>query len=430
MIIKPKGTVDIIDEEARIWKYVEELIDSMMEKYNYNYIRTPIFEASELFHRGIGNTSDIVTKETYDFKDRGDRSLTLRPEGTAGVVRSFIENKMYGTHNLPVKVYYNGTMYRYERPQLGRNRELTQFGVEVLGSRDPMMDAEVISLSYNLMKMLGLNDVVIHINSLGDKESRDNYREALKNYFEPYLDQLCEDCKNRFHKNPLRIIDCKVDSSKEFFKKAPSILDYLNKESKDYLDKVLEYLDILEVKYVVDDKIVRGLDYYNHTVFEIMGEDGKLALGAGGRYDNLVKDLGGPDTPCVGFAMGLDRLVLTLRERDIKLPLKDNAEIFVMYINEEEKKYAIYIANELRMAGFRVETEYTARNLKSQFKRADYFNSSYLIILNSDDLNEGLVTIKNNKTKEEEKIMLEYLIYYFDEHLDDDEHSESEENHE
>ena len=337
---------------------------------------------------------------------------------------------MYGTHNLPVKVYYNGTMYRYERPQLGRNRELTQFGVEVLGSHDPMMDAEVISLSYNLMKMLGLNDVVIHINSLGDKESRDNYREALKNYFEPYLDQLCEDCKNRFHKNPLRIIDCKVDSSKEFFKKAPSILDYLNKESKDYLDKVLEYLDILEVKYVVDDKIVRGLDYYNHTVFEIMSEDGKLALGAGGRYDNLVKDLGGPDTPCVGFAMGLDRLVLTLRERDIKLPLKDNAEIFVMYINEEEKKYAIYIANELRMAGFRVETEYTARNLKSQFKRADYFNSSYLIILNSDDLNEGLVTIKNNKTKEEEKIMLEYLIYYFDEHLDDDEHSESEENHE
>lgn len=425
MISKPKGTVDIKDKDAKIWKYVEEVIDSVMEKYNYNYIRTPLFEASELFHRGIGDTSDIVTKETYDFEDRGNRKVTLRPEGTAGVVRSYIENKMYGTHNLPVKVYYNGTMYRYERPQLGRNRELSQYGVEVLGSDDPMIDAEVISLAYNINKMLGL-DSVIHINSLGDKTSRDNYRKALKDFFAPHLDELCDDCKVRFAKNPLRLLDCKVDSSKPFFKEAPSILDYLNAESKSYFEKVLEYLDILEVKYIVDDKIVRGLDYYNHIVFEIMAEDGKLALGGGGRYDQLVSELGGPETPCVGYAVGLDRLVMTLKEKDIALPIKDNVEIFIMYVNEEEKKHAIYIANELRMAGFRVESEYTKRSLKSQFKRADYFNSTYLIILNSSDLDEGLVTIKNNKTKDEEKIMLEYLIYYFDEHLPDEEHLESE----
>ena len=297
MISKPKGTVDLTDKLARTWKYVEEVIDSCMEKYNYNYIRTPIFESTELFHRGIGDSTDIVTKETYDFKDRGDRSITLRPEGTAGVVRSYIENKMYGTHNLPVKVYYNGTMYRYERPQKGRYRELSQYGVEVMGSSDPMMDAEVISLAYNINKMLGLTDTVVHINSLGDKESRDKYREALKTYFKPHLDDLCDDCKERFDKNPLRIIDCKVDSNKDYFKDAPKILDYLNDESKEHFDKVCEYLDLLEVKYEIDSKIVRGLDYYNHTVFELMTENNNLALGGGGRYDNLVSMLGGPETP-------------------------------------------------------------------------------------------------------------------------------------
>ena len=419
MINKPKGTVDLTFEVAKRFKYVEEVIDAVMEKYNYNYIRTPIFESSELFHRGIGEQTDIVTKETYDFKDRGDRSLTLRPEGTAGVVRSFIENKMYANSSLPLKVYYNGTMYRYERPQKGRYRELSQYGVEVLGSKDPMIDAEVISLAYNVNKMLGLDDSVVHINSLGDKDSRDNYREALVEYFKPFLDDLCDDCKNRFHKNPLRIIDCKVDNNKDYFKKAPCILDYLNDESKSYFDKVCEYLDILEVNYVIDSSIVRGLDYYNHIVFEIMCKDNGLALGGGGRYDHLVSNLNGPDTPCVGYAVGLDRLVAELEKRDC-MEIKDDIDIFIMYVNEEEKKNAIYLASMLRMSGFKVETSYNNNSFKSQFKRADYFNSKYLIILNSNDLNEGLITIKNNKTKEEEKIMMEYAIYYFDEHLSDD----------
>ena len=420
MISKPKGTVDIKDKEAKVWKYVEEVIDSVMEKYNYNYIRTPIFESSELFHRGIGDSTDIVTKETYDFKDRGDRLVTLRPEGTAGVVRSYIENKMYGTHNLPVKVYYNGTMYRYERPQKGRLRELSQYGVEVLGSSDPLMDAEVISLAYNINKMLGLTDTIVHINSLGDKESRDKYREALKDYFRPYLNDLCDDCKERFDKNPLRIIDCKIDSNKDYFKDAPKILDYLNDESKEHFDKVLEYLDLLEVKYEIDPLIVRGLDYYNHTVFELKTKSSNLSLGAGGRYDNLVSILDGPKTACVGFALGLDRLVEVLMQEEKVNNVKDDIDAFIMYVNDEEKKYAIYLSNLLRMSGFVVETEYTSRSLKSQFKRADYFNSKYLIILNSEDLNEGLVTVKNNKTKEEEKIMTEYLTYYFDEHISDD----------
>ena len=341
MISKPKGTVDLTDKRARVWKYVEEVIDSVMEKYNYNYIRTPIFEASELFHRGIGDSTDIVTKETYDFKDRGDRSITLRPEGTAGVVRSYIENKMYGTHNLPLKVYYSGTMYRYERPQKGRLRELSQYGVEVLGSREPITDAEVISLAYNINKMLGLTDTVVHINSLGDKESRDKYREALKDYFKPHLDDLCSDCKERFDKNPLRIIDCKVDSNKDYFKDAPNILDYLNEESKEHFLKVCEYLDILEVKYVVDPKIVRGLDYYNHTVFELMCGDGNLAIGAGGRYDNLVSALDGPETACVGFAEGLDRLVDIIMEKELTTNIRSDIDAFIMYVNDDEKKNAI-----------------------------------------------------------------------------------------
>ena len=421
MIAKPKGTNDIYGYNAKIWKYIEEIVDGVMEKYNYNYIRTPIFEASELFHRGIGEGTDIVTKETYDFVDRGNRNLTLRPEGTAGVVRSFIENKMYGD-NLPVKLYYNGTMYRYERPQAGRYRELSQFGFEVLGSDDPFSDAEVISAAVNIYKMLGLSNITVEINSLGDKESRRNYREALVDYFKPQIDSLCEDCHNRLLKNPLRILDCKVDCDSDILKNAPITLDYLNKESKERFDKVKEYLDILEVKYVVNPKIVRGLDYYNHTVFEIKldNDDTSAAvIGGGGRYNGLVKELGGPETACIGFASGIDRVVKALADNNIKLPIKDDVDLFIMYVNEEEKKYAVYLTQSLRMAGFIVESEYVGRSLKAQFKQADRFNSKFLLILNSEDLNNGEVKIKNNVTKEEELVSLEYLIYYLDEHLVD-----------
>ena len=421
MIQRPKGTNDIYGREAKIWKCVEAVIDQVMEKYDYNYIRTPIFESSELFHRGIGATTDIVTKETYDFVDRGDRHLSLRPEGTAGVCRSYIENKMYGDANQPVKVYYNGTMYRYERPQSGRDRELTQFGMEILGSDDPLSDAEIISAAVNIYKLLGLKEIKVNINSLGDTASRNTYREALVEYFRPHIDEFCDDCKERFLKNPLRILDCKVDADNEILKNAPKTIDYLNEESKERFEKVKDYLDIMQIDYEVNPSIVRGLDYYNHTVFEIeakvKGFGANNVIGAGGRYNGLVKELGGPETPCIGFASGIGRLVMALELEKAKLPIVDSIDLFLMYVNEDEKKYAVYLAQELRMAGFIVETEYTGRSLKGQFKQADRLNSKFLVILNSEDLNNNEVKVKNNKTKEEEIISLDALIYYLDEKL-------------
>jgi len=426
MIQRQKGCNDIYGREAKIWKYVDSVIDALMEKYNYNYIRTPIIEATELFHRGVGETTDIVTKESYDFKDKGERDITLRPEGTAGVVRSYIENKMYGDSNQPVKVYYNGTMYRYERPQSGRDRELTQFGVEVLGSDDPISDAEVISLAVNLYKMLGLKEIKVNINSLGDNESRSKYREALVEYFKPNIKDLCEDCQLRLEKNPLRILDCKVDAEKEIIKNAPKTIDYLNDWSKERFEKVKEYLDILQIEYEVNPSIVRGLDYYNHTVFEIEakveGFGSNNVLGAGGRYNGLVSQLGGPETPCVGFASGLGRLVMALEKEKVKLPITEDIDLFLMYVNEDEKKYALYLTQELRMAGFIVDTEYTGRGLKGQFKQADRLKAKFTCVLNSDDLNNNEVKIKNNKTKEEEIISLDVLIYYLDEKLSGDDY--------
>lgn len=421
MIKRQKGCNDIYGREAKIWKYVESVIDATMEKYNYNYIRTPIFEATDLFHRGIGDTTDIVTKESYDFTDKGNRNITLRPEGTAGVVRSYIENKMYALPTQPVKVYYNGTMYRYERPQSGRDRELTQFGVEVLGSNDPLSDAEVISLAVNIYKMLGLKELKVNINSLGDKTSRDNYRQALIDYFRPHISTLCEDCQTRFEKNPLRILDCKVDSDNPILKNAPKTLDYLNDESRDHFEKVCDYLDILGIKYEINPNIVRGLDYYNHTVFEIeakvKGFGSNNVIGAGGRYNGLVDQLDGPETPCVGFASGIGRLVMALELEKVKLPIVEDIDLFLMYVNEDEKKYAAYLSQELRMAGFIVDTEYTNRGLKGQFKQADRLNAKFTCVLNSEDLNNNEVKIKNNKTKEEEIISLDVLIYYLDEKI-------------
>lgn len=425
MIQRQKGCNDIYGREAKIWKYVDTIIDTVMEKYNYTYIRTPIIEATELFHRGIGDTTDIVTKESYDFQDKGGRNITLRPEGTAGVVRSYIENKMYGDATQPVKVYYNGTMYRYERPQSGRDRELTQFGMEILGSDDPLSDAEIISAAVNLYKMLGLKELKVNINTLGDNESRMKYREELIQYLKPHIKDFCEDCQERLEKNPLRILDCKVDQENKILKEAPKTLDFLNEESRDRFEKVQEYLDIMQIPYEINPNIVRGLDYYNHTVFEIEakveGFGANNVIGAGGRYNGLVSQLDGPETPCVGFASGIGRLVMALELEKVKLPITEDIDLFLMYVNEDEKKYAAYLMQELRLAGFIVDTEYTGRSLKGQFKQADRLNAKFTCVLNSEDLNNNEVKIKNNKTKEEEIISLDVLIYYLDEHLGEEE---------
>ena len=423
MISKPKGTEDIIFNEAKQIKYIEKVVDEIMEKYNYNYIDTPIFESTELFHRSVGDASDIVTKETYDFTDRGGREMTLRPEGTAGVVRSYIENKMYGMASQPIKLYYNGPMFRYERPQAGRDRQFSQFGVEVLGSDDAMVDAEVISLAYNIYKTIGLSNIVVNINSLGDTESRDNYRKLIVDYFTPHIDDLCDDCKRRLNSNPLRILDCKVDADSEIMKNAPSILDSLNKESRQHFDKVCEYLDILQVPYSINSSIVRGLDYYDHTVFEFVDksmEGNSNVLGGGGRYNNLVKELGGEDIPAVGFASGISRVLLALEAEEVSLDINEDIDLFLLYVNEVEKNYAIYLTQELRMNGFIVETEYLNRSLKAQFRQADRLNSKFVSVLNSEDLDNNEIKVKNTKTKEEDVINLDALIYYLEEKSNDE----------
>ncbi len=413
MIAKPKGTYDLLDLEAKLYNYIEDLAHKYMVNYNYEYIRTPIFEASELFHRTVGESSDIVTKETYDFKDRGERNITLRPECTAGVVRSVIENKLYGNRNDALKYYYLGTMYRYERPQAGRFRELTQLGVEVFNSFDPLIDAEVISLGYNFIKELGIENFCVKLNSLGDKETRTTYREVLKKYFEPHLEELCPDCQNRYQTNPLRILDCKVDKDLSIFKNVPKISDYLSLESKDYFQKLKEYLTLLDVDYELDPNLVRGLDYYDYDVWEYTTPDG-IAIGGGGRYNNLVKELGGPELPAVGFALGVDRLIIELKKLLEGKTINKEIDCYIMSINEEEKRFALTIAQDLRLNNVICEINSTNLSLKSQFKLADNYHAKFLIILNSEELNKGLITVKDNATKEEikldEKDLVDYII--------------------
>ena len=415
MITKPKGTIDVTGNDSILWEYVNSVVATMMSAYNYEYIRTPIFEASELFHRSVGETSDIVKKETYDFKDKGDRNITLRPEGTAGVVRSYIENKLYAEPDVK-KYFYNETMYRYERPQKGRLREFTQFGVEVLGSNDPIIDAEVISLQYRILEALHIENLQVNINSLGDNESRNNYREALVKYLEPNIDKLCPDCQERFKTNPLRILDCKVDKDSEILKNAPKTIDYLNKESKERFDTVLKYLGLLDIDYEVNSNIVRGLDYYDHTVFEIVSLDNEETkanvLGGGGRYNKLIKELDGPESYGIGFACGIDRIIDVLKGIDLYKDAKKEIECYVMYVSEEEKLYALDIVQNLRLNGVVTETNNLNKSLKAQFKEADRLYAKYLIILNNEDLKKGLVNVKDNRTKEEEKVDLDELTEY------------------
>ena len=416
MITKQKGTYDIYGEEAKKRQYVNDVLNRLCEKYNYGYIETPVFEASELFHRGVGESTDMVKKETYDFKDRGERDITLRPEGTAGVVRWFIENKLYGAMSEAVKVYYNMKMYRYERPQSGRNREFTQWGFECFGSDDIIADAEVISLAYNAYRLLGLDDVTIELNTLGDQESRDNYRKALVEYFTPVIGELCEDCQDRLERNPLRILDCKVDADSEILKNAPKTIDYLNEESKTRFEKLKELLDLLDIKYEVNTNLVRGLDYYNHTVFEVV-LNGSYALGGGGRYNGLVETLGGPSVPAVGFAMGYDRTILAMEENGVKIPFNDSVDVTLLYVSETEKETAAYLAQKLRLNSFITEVDLLGKSLKGQFKSVDRWKSKYLIVLNDQDLAKNEVVLKDNVTKEENRVKMNELVEYLDTHM-------------
>lgn len=409
----PRGTQDILPEAVKTWHWIEEKLKEVTKQYRYEEIRTPIFEHTEIFARGVGDTTDIVQKEMYTFEDRGGRSLTLRPEGTAAVVRSYVENKMYGWPNQPVKLYYLGPMFRYERPQQGRFRQFVQFGIEALGSNDPAIDAEVIALAMDIYASVGLKNLELVINSLGDLESRKAHREALIDHFKPRINEFCSDCQNRLEKNPLRILDCKKDRDHELMKSAPSILDYLNEESKRYFEKVCYYLDSLKIPYTIDPTLVRGLDYYNHTAFEIFsnaeGFGAITTLCGGGRYDGLVEEFGGPSTPGIGFAFSIERLIAALEAENIKPDVHEDLDVYIATIGEKAEDYSVGLLKQLRNDGFSAERDYTGRKIKAQLKSADRLQAKLVIVLGDDELEKGMAQIKQMKTGEQMEISLDKL---------------------
>ncbi len=415
MISKAKGTQDIVPSESRKWQYVEDRIKDICVLYNYKEIRTPIFESTDLFHRSVGESSDIVSKETYTFNDRGDRSITLRPEGSAPVIRSYIENKMYANETTPTKLYYFGPMFRYERPQKGRQRQFHQFGFEAIGSNSPMMDAEVIDFAATVFKALGLKNIKVKINSIGDEESRNNYRQVLKDYFKNDITTMCEDCQNRYETNPLRILDCKVDSSSDLFKNAPKIIDSLNETSREHFNKVINYLEACGIEYEIDNSLVRGLDYYTHTVFEIVSTSqdsgAQNVLAGGGRYNDLIEELDGPSTPAVGFAFGLERLILAL-ENEGKIPdFQDKVYLYLAGIGNVENKI-VELLNKCRIMGLITETDMLEKNIKGKYKQAEKYNAMFMAILGEDELANNQIIVKDLDTKEENTISIDDLVKF------------------
>ncbi|SFJ85304.1 histidyl-tRNA synthetase [Marinilactibacillus piezotolerans] len=409
---KIKGTPDFLPEDTNKWQYIENHAKEILARYQFKEVRTPIFEQFELFSRGVGETSDIVSKEMYDFYDKGNRHIALRPEGTAGVVRSYVENKLYGPeHHKPLKYYYIAPMFRYERPQKGRMRQFHQLGVEVFGSSNPATDVETMALAMDIFKSFNIKNLKLVINSLGNIETRKIYRQALINYLEPHFDDLSKDSKERLYKNPLRVLDSKNKKDKEIVAEAPSILDYLDENSKNNFETVKEYLEALDINYEIDNNMVRGLDYYNDTIFEIMTEDpdfgSNTTVCAGGRYDGLVEEIGGPSTPGFGFGIGLERLVMLLENMEYDFPEVAALDIFIVTIGKETNKEAIKLASVLRAAGLNVEREFLNRKPAKQFKTADKLNAKYVFTLGENELNKGTINVKLLETGKETVLSLD-----------------------
>ena len=410
---KPKGTQDILPLEAARWQYVENLARETFKKYNYGEIRTPMFEHYEVISRSVGDTTDIVTKEMYDFYDKGDRHITLRPEGTAPVVRSFVENKLFAPEvQKPVKLYYIGSMFRYERPQAGRLREFHQIGVECFGSKNPATDVETIAMAYQLFGDLGIQDVTLHLNTLGSPESRAAYRQALIDYLTPLKETLSKDSQRRLDENPLRVLDSKEKEDKVAVENAPSILDYLDEESQAHFDAVRGMLETLGIPYVIDTNMVRGLDYYNHTIFEFITKVDKaeLTICAGGRYDGLVEYFGGPETPGFGFGLGLERLLLILEKQGIERPVDSQMDVYIVVLGEGANSKALELVQALRQQGLTAERDYLGRKIKAQFKSADSFKATTVITLGESEVETGQVTIKNNTSRQEMTVRLDELM--------------------
>ena len=403
MIQKLKGTKDIIPGEIEKWQYVESQLTKVMKAFNYSEIRVPVIEATELFQRSVGETTDVVQKEMYTFEDKGGRSISLRPEGTAGVVRAYIEDGL-ASQPSPLKLYYRINVYRYENVQKGRQREFNQFGVEVFGSSSPDADIEVIATGYELLRRLNINNTELRINSIGCRECRQRYQEALRDFIRPNLDKYCDTCKTRFEKNPMRILDCKDENDKKMNEGAPQIIDYLCEECQSHFDKVKQGLEQLGIEYTIDSSIVRGLDYYSKTVFEFVSKIDGLTVIGGGRYDGLVEELGGTYTPAVGFGIGEERLISVFEAANPEKDFLSKVDIFVACIGEEANSYATKLVNELRKADVIVTKDIMDRGIKAQFKYADKINARKVLTIGDNEMSEKTADLKDMQTGETIKV--------------------------
>ncbi|QXM05944.1 histidine--tRNA ligase [Crassaminicella indica] len=414
----PRGTKDVLPSDAYKWNYVEHLFRDVCTRFGYKEIRTPIFEHTELFKRGVGETTDIVQKEMYSFEDNGGRDITLKPEGTAPVVRSFIENKLYADTQ-PTKLFYITPCFRYERPQAGRLRAFHQFGVEVFGAINPSVDAEVIGIAMAFYKALGISNLELRINSIGCPECRGKYNKILKEYLKEKLPKLCKTCQDRYERNPMRIIDCKVESCKEQLKDIPLMIDHICDACKEDFEKLKENLSLMDIEYVVDPNIVRGLDYYTKTAFEIVSNEigAQGTVCGGGRYDRLVEELGGPKTPGIGFGMGIERLLLTLQNNNIEIPKPKGLDIFIATIGERANKEAVRLLHKLRLEGISADKDHLNRSIKAQFKYANKLNASYTIVIGDDELDKDVVILKNMETSEQTEIQLSNIMRELKERL-------------
>lgn len=407
----PRGTKDITPSESYKWNYIENKFREVCSLYGYEEIRTPIFEHTELFKRGVGDTTDIVQKEMYSFLDKGERDITLKPEGTAGVIRAFIENKLYA-QTQPTKLFYITPCFRYERPQAGRQRQFHQFGIEALGSDNPSIDAEVISLAVQFFNELGLKDLAVRINSVGCPICREKYNEKLKNYLESKKEYLCETCLDRKDKNPMRVIDCKNPTCKENIADIPFMIDNICDECSTHFEKLKEYLDEMNINYMVDKTIVRGLDYYKKTAFEIISNDigSQSTVCGGGRYDGLVEQLGGPKgISGIGFGLGAERLLLTLENNNIEIENNNSIDIFIATIGENAKTKSFSILSDLRKNHISSENDHLDRSIKAQFKYSDKIKSKFTVVIGDDEINKDIVTLKDMRTSEQTTIKLSEL---------------------
>ncbi len=401
---KPKGTADLLPAETAKWQYIEEIARGVFNDYNFKEIRTPMFESYELFSRATGETSDIVTKEMYDFEDKGGRHIALRPEGTASAVRAYIENKLYAPEVVkPVKLWYDAPMFRYERPQSGRLRQFHQFGVECLGLKNPAVDVEIIAMADTLFRQLGISGVKLSLNTLGDMESRKAYRQALIDYLTPFENQLSEDSRRRLNENPLRVLDSKEAEDIAIVKNAPAILDYLNETSKAYFEEVKALLEALNIEYTIDSNMVRGLDYYNDTIFEIIVNfDGKeLTVCGGGRYDGLVEYFDGPATPAFGFGLGIERLLMIAEKQEINFIPEETLDVYIAVMGEKANLEATKLAESLREQAFKVERDFSNRKLGAQFKTAEKLGAELIITLGEDEVRTGQIKVKHNQTRKQ-----------------------------